>query len=992
MAAAFGLGAPSGGTSYGVLPELLQRVLEWPPVGLVPAPFYISIHYVRPDRAGNPVLPGRPATNYVEAAQTIGYWQSRSDVYFCTATLTQAEVRTGRTGQQYRVSKRQLGTEWSHKCLYVDIDAGKPKGYPDHDAARLAFDQAVAQVGLPPPTFLIASGTGGFHAYWSFDAAVKTDRWQPLANRLANALEAVGLIADFQCTVDGVRVLRVPGTLNYKPAKDGKPPAPVQQIGPAGPDVPVAMLEAALASWPAQRVVKPGPGVRPPPQPQAVDPAGSMPAAFQGVAMDPAFGAAQAHAAALSVERQSLQCTIDDVAAVCPFIAATLANGGLGLHEPLWKETINIAVHIDSRDAAHRLSSGHPGYSAAETDRKYDTQFHVKHGRAGGLGWTRCATINAPQCGSCPHQAEGKSPLNFVIRQQSMQALLSTGDDMPPNYRRTSDGCVEYVTDDGKVRSVTRFPIHAGAEIIHHLDNTRSLCFTATLRNHLVDMTLRCGIVPDTSSLLTTIASYGLMVSERQKKDFKEFIVAWIQHLQDLGRVKEECQPLGWHERGGFVTAETHYTRNKPPQAVHVPALEDLKHYKPAGTYAAWRDSSRLVTDMHDPAHNVMLAAAFASPLLHLLNKEEALWLSTHSLKSGIGKTTTLEVMQTVWGSVRGITRVSHTHNSLFERLGMMHNYPFAIDDLRPSERHVSENILQMISGTGKLRLDRNIKLREVKRWNNLTVSCSNHSIHDKVLKQSDETAAQVLRVFEYEMPDRAANDIDEARYLKLKEGLQDNYGHAGERFGEWLASHADDAKRITQTVFTDFTSRFGMQDSERYWFRTMAVLFAGGFLAHKLDLVGFTSPDLASMRDFLGLKLDELRGTRHEARLDLDSDTVIDDLVDFIRSCSRDRCLRIDANGMAIDTMHLDKFRRVDVELRPDVVRIAWNEFREWQDSDRSKRRRSARQVLNEAKKHGAVQKRERMGVLANSFFLVTQPVLVLEFDPRLAPFAGRI
>ena len=69
-----------------------------------------------------------------------------------------------------------------------------------------------------PPHAVVASGSGGAHAYWLLAEEVAGERCESLNRRLAAALGA-----DPVSTNRG-RLMRLPGTLNYKPTRTGRPP------------------------------------------------------------------------------------------------------------------------------------------------------------------------------------------------------------------------------------------------------------------------------------------------------------------------------------------------------------------------------------------------------------------------------------------------------------------------------------------------------------------------------------------------------------------------------------------------------------------------------------------------------------------------------------------------------------------------------------------------------------------------------------------------
>ena len=106
-------------------------------------------------------------------------------------------------------------------ALFVDIDVGTkrdgtPHAYQTHDEAVAALDRAVEKAGLPPPSIIINSGSGGVHAVWALDRALLPDEWLDLARRFKAALERAGLVADWQQTTMQISAPRLPGTFNWK--------------------------------------------------------------------------------------------------------------------------------------------------------------------------------------------------------------------------------------------------------------------------------------------------------------------------------------------------------------------------------------------------------------------------------------------------------------------------------------------------------------------------------------------------------------------------------------------------------------------------------------------------------------------------------------------------------------------------------------------------------------------------------------------------------
>ena len=228
---------------------------------------------------------------------------------------------------------RQKANLLACKCLYMDVDV-KKGAFASTSEAKKAVRKFVLDAGLPLPTFINASGSGGLHVYWTLDQLITPQEFDKLAGKLVTVAMQHGIFFDQQCTTDRVRLLRVADTWNFK-----ADPKPVTCIWDSKIDVSVDAMRKALdpyAIW-VTPVGSSKPGE--PRQPSANDDMRLPKDSFPPI-------------------------DLDSVAVDCPFVRDTLTDGGASLSEPLWKHTISLACHTsDPEGDAHRLSKGHPEYS-----------------------------------------------------------------------------------------------------------------------------------------------------------------------------------------------------------------------------------------------------------------------------------------------------------------------------------------------------------------------------------------------------------------------------------------------------------------------------------------------------------------------------------------------------------------------------------------------------------------------------------------------------
>jgi hypothetical protein len=107
------------------------------------------------------------------------------------------------------------------KCLRVDVDCGKDE-CATLEEAGFALDEFCNKARLPTP-WLVFSGRG-LHCYWPLQKEITTKEWLPYARGLKAACECFGFKADPVVTADCARILRCPGTSNWK---DPNRPLPV---------------------------------------------------------------------------------------------------------------------------------------------------------------------------------------------------------------------------------------------------------------------------------------------------------------------------------------------------------------------------------------------------------------------------------------------------------------------------------------------------------------------------------------------------------------------------------------------------------------------------------------------------------------------------------------------------------------------------------------------------------------------------------------------
>lgn len=749
------------------------------------------------------------------------------DIYFACAAYQQGFHKRADGKKVIRVRENVARL----KSLWFDIDF---KGeYPDAKTAGLALRAFAQASAMPLPAILVASGNG-MHAYWPFDAAVPLDRWQRLADALKAAALATGFARpavkpakpsiDLSCTIDACRILRPPGTYNWKDAAN---PKEVKLLYASGKLFAYDALEAALTPWIG--------GVR-----RSVTV--NAPKSANPDVNDDLIGGV-GHGAA-TLEPGSFEAIIRQCG-VARHIAET---HGKDCTEPEWVASLQLLKHCEDGPMwVHAVSDHHPGYNQAATDKKFQQRV------ANSAGPTLCSTFamyHPNICATCPHNGFIKTPV------QLGHEVTPTLEGLPVGWRVAADkkGVERLMVLDAGEGKTDKEWIKVLRYVPHNLRASRSIVtqryevtFDIEMQNskawavHLPGATLG-----NSRKLNESLADMGVVLKEKETKSFIDLMATWLSKLQAARRIADVTEQLGWLHDGektiGFSCGPTTFytdgrTRNDVRAAREFSAVS--KFYEPRGTLEAWKRVANFLAQQNNPAFTAILSASFGAPLLKFTGISGGV-LSIWSTASGVGKSSALKCSQAVWGSpTHGINAVDDTPKSVARKLGFLNNLPAYWDELR-GRKTVDEFVtlaFQITQGKEKTRLDSSATLRDIATWETLLVVASNDSVMEAMARNSGGSDAGVVRTYEMYL-EPFAWDRNRAEITLLFEQVNQNYGHAGRLYAQYLATHAGEVEARIQEVFKRLAQAGRMEAQERFWFAIMSSLVVGAEIASKLDIV----------------------------------------------------------------------------------------------------------------------------------------------------------
>ena len=158
--------------------------------------------------------------------------------------------KTGKTNvymsvNRFKSTSRKQGNVAACRAIFDDYDVkpGTDGHYQDKPEALRDIIKLSKALQLSPT--IVDSG-GGFHVYYHLDDDIDENTWNELSELKRTVTKHLELKVDRQCDTDSARVLRAPGTHNYKP-KYGKP-LPVKLVK-QGKTYAVDKIRTALDSY-----------------------------------------------------------------------------------------------------------------------------------------------------------------------------------------------------------------------------------------------------------------------------------------------------------------------------------------------------------------------------------------------------------------------------------------------------------------------------------------------------------------------------------------------------------------------------------------------------------------------------------------------------------------------------------------------------------------------------------------------------------------------
>lgn len=739
------------------------------------------------------------------------------------------------------------------RSFYVDLDTkdvGGIKGYANKQDAFDALKIFCQVMGFPRP--VVNDSGGGLHAYWPFTEDVPVAEWKELALKFKQLCYFHHLNTDPTVPADPPRLLRPVGTLNQKANLE------VTNLV-SGKPTPFESLKAIIETK-----------------------FGEMPFELQAQAQ-PKRQLTEEERAVLGMDgldknfRKILDASLRDEG--CPQIKECFETRAT-LDEPRWRAMLSIAQVCNDRDQMiHIVSEGYPDYDPAKTEAKAnDTR-----------GPYRCKTwgeLNPKGCDNCPIRGKivGPIALGSVMREPEQEntneinavdagngsdgnnvGAASTNPpehiqdnlfpDLPEIYfkpfQRGPNGGI-YVTKiekgkDGKIIETGIDRVYPNDIFVVKLtqdgDSFAALVRVFLPHDGVKEFYVSLALFASPEKCKSILNANGVVAPREDMDKLLAYMTKWVQYLQAIRQAERLHQQFGWtDDMEGFVWGTQEFTARgilDSPSSTRTRKL--AKAMVTTGDYQKWRDAFNVLGNPGFELHAFCAFNGFGSPLLALLTTEDTSGavLSFQNAVPGTGKTLSLHVMSSIWGLPSEMIVKSSTSNGIYQRMSVMNSIPMGLDEnTNMSGQAISELIYNSAHGSGKVRMEgaSNVERDNQGHWKQNPVTTANTSTYQRLDSGKASSMAEKMRVIEVKLN---RPELMTSSFASTKIGpVNENYGHAGPVFAQWLVGHKIEATKYLRKWQARFTVDFGDVAQYRYWSYSVASIFAGAEIAQiELDL-----------------------------------------------------------------------------------------------------------------------------------------------------------
>lgn len=765
------------------------------------------------------------------------YSQEGDDAYFALASFREKGYRDH--ANKWRT--RKTPNFRAIRCIALDIDCGPGKPYAAKVDAIKALGAFLKQTQLPKPRFIVDSGNG-FHVYWTFCADITnlTD-WRRVATLVHRLTQALQFEVDPAVTHDAMRILRVPGTRNYK---DPDNPVAVKVVQQGSEVAFGAFLKAAVQ---AGRTL----GV-------------AIPSADELRVTTRAPGQAGGNAELDELMGHFESSDPEKIARLCQTIGHMRDTQGADQCEPEWYQCLGVLrLAEDGRAIAHEWSKGHPGYASAETDAKLDQW----EGGPASCEEIRNAQGSTNHCEGCPLQVWSPLFLGRASYREHQQSATSASGQVEtlPTLPDCLSGDFGFTVEQGlqwskwewnkaekkfEVREVfltMQFPV---VSFLWYEESTEEFYAHVRTRyrfNEWQEADIKLSSMGQGGATLSRdlAGRAGIMIMNLD--GMSKYMRTWADYVRRNTSLTVVSRQQGWQADGSFQLADKRYYEDGNV-ATTVVAKELSRYIEPMKPRGSLERYVEIIDELYNRPgyehYQLFVLASFGSPLMYLLKQAPVgVSLAAFSKETGQGKSAVCHAGLAVWGDPTAYGQAAVARNAtdhgFLTMAGLRHDLPVLLDEATEWNSKVLSNFLyNFAEGRGKVQGHSDGGLRDNAHlnWSTVCYMTSNKSIVDIVAGQVRNSIPQASRVLQVEFTPRGLDPLKSY----LFQDLFANSGQAGPVFMRYVVKNKAKIRQMVLATQEKLIKATGAGTEARYWLAVLSVSLVAGVIGAKLKLHAF--------------------------------------------------------------------------------------------------------------------------------------------------------
>lgn len=724
-------------------------------------------------------------------------------------------------------------------ALWLDIDIGDHHAKADYsDAQSFAadFKNFLTGTGLPCP-WIVSTGHG-VHLYWALGATVQPDKWSRLMARLFAACNKFGLKYDHAAT-DISRILRVPGTYNYKDT-----PVPVVILRQGETDL--RTLVTVLKQY--------------------------EPVKQTAVRQEDSTRELRETAPVVNGCEQIRTCGAADY--------------------ETWRNAARCLTFCeDGFETFHQLSEDDDRYDVDKCNETWDALDKNKYPPV------LCSTfekVHPEVCARCP--AHGRVTTPVMLGKKLAVKVDSTPVDNIRGVPFESGGFSvvphegikwTFNNKDGAEVTLTIAPFEF--YIMELVIDNRMLTPLRTYKARVVfpddsyrdfdlvvDEIYASGLAP-----IRILTQYGIAPEPRFEKPMVEFMRTYIAKVQNDLTPSFVRDHYGWYEVQGlngerhseFVVGAQTYTASGVKVTYLDSRAQAMAEHKMTvrGTLDEWKKIPRLYHELDQKSAQLLMCAAFGSVFMPLgIGTATNVMYNFYDTVGGKGKSSLLSALASVWGDPSSLPLGrTDTIAAKYQQYSVYHNLPILIDEITGMRVEDMANMLyDLVNGREKNRSNRSgTELQRGGSWQTITVSTSNQSIYEMLKTFREQTLATSMRVIEMRCDFKDyTGDIEVTRKIdSVMTAVHSNYGIAGREFIQQVLADIGNIKTEVLGSVAGFSDKYRQNNDERFWITGLGVALAAGRIAVRMGLLDY---DIDALEKWIGeVLLPDMRASVKDSR-----------------------------------------------------------------------------------------------------------------------------